>query len=70
MIRSLVVALFVATAAVQNPAHVLAQPIYAQNQIPARGAAVEYPLLNTTASKNTAMIVRVIREPPIAPRKM
>ncbi len=38
MIRSLLLALFLANSAVQSPA----QAIYAENQIPARGADVEY----------------------------
>ena len=38
MIRSLFLALFLVTSAAQS----LAQPIYAENQIPARGVEIEY----------------------------
>jgi len=69
VIRSLVVALFVATAAVQNPAHVLAQPIYAQNQIPARGAAVEYTVtINNPIAHlyDVEMAIKGIREQTVS----
>lgn len=65
MIRSLLAGLFFATAALQTPAQALAQPIYAQNQIPARGAAVEY---NVTINNPVAhlydieMVIKGIRE--------
>ena len=69
MIRSFVVALFVATAAIQNPAQVLAQPIYAQNQIPARGAAVEYTVtINNPIAHlyEVEMAIKGIREQTVS----
>lgn len=69
MIRSLVIALFVATAAVQNPAAGLAQPIYAPNQIPARGASVEYTVtINNPVAHlfDIEMAIKGIREQSVS----
>src|SRR5213594_2373950 len=65
VMRSWLIALFLATAAVQNPAQGLAQPIYSQNQIPAHGAAVEYTVtINNPIAHlyDVEMAIKGIRE--------
>jgi predicted metalloprotease with PDZ domain len=65
MIRSLLLALFLAVSAVQSPA----QAIYAQNQIPARGAEIEYTVTIAnplTHLYDVQMSIRGLREPSIS----
>jgi predicted metalloprotease with PDZ domain len=67
--RSLLLALFLATASVQYPEQGFAQPIYAQNQIPARGAEVEYTVtINNPVAHlyEVEMAIKGIREQSVS----